>query len=197
MGPNQFTSHTSSISCSRDTTAPALRIRSRSTSNSLRVSSSGRPAWVTSCRAGSSCTSPTSSGSSPAGASAGRARRSTARMRATSSRALNGFTHVVVGAHLEADDPVRLLAARGEHDDRHLGAAAQLAAHVVAGAVGQHHVQQHQVGRQVAGQRDALGRRARDRAVEALPLERLGERGGDRGLVLDHQDRAPSVRHQR
>ena len=104
--------------------------------------------------------------------------------------------HVIVRTHLEADDPVRLLPARGEHDDRHVRVAAQLAADVVTGPVGKHHVEQHQVGLEVPGQRDALSRRTRDRAVEALSLESLGERCGDRGLVLDHQDRAPSVRHQ-
>ena len=54
--------------------------------------------------------------------------------------------HVVVGAQLEADDPVRLLAAGGEHDDRNLGGPAELAADVEARPVGQHHVEEHQVG---------------------------------------------------
>ena len=41
--------------------------------------------------------------------------------------------HIIVGAGLEAADPVALLAARGEHDDRHIGglrAAAQPAANL-------------------------------------------------------------------
>ena len=41
--------------------------------------------------------------------------------------------HVVVGAQLEAAHAIDLLAARGEHDDRHVDArGAQLAAHVPA-----------------------------------------------------------------
>ena len=53
---------------------------------------------------------------------------------------------VVVGAELEADDPIGFLTARGEHDDRHLRGSAQLAADVVAGAVRQHYVEQDEVG---------------------------------------------------
>ena len=33
--------------------------------------------------------------------------------------------HIIVGAGLEAADPVALLAARGEHDDRHVGGLAR------------------------------------------------------------------------
>ena len=53
---------------------------------------------------------------------------------------------VVVGAELEADDAVGLLAAGGEHDDRDARALAQRAADVVAGAVGEHHVEEDEVG---------------------------------------------------
>ena len=53
---------------------------------------------------------------------------------------------VVVGAELEADDLVHLGPARGQHHDRHVGAATQLAADVAAVAVGKRQVEHHQVG---------------------------------------------------
>ena len=65
------------------------------------------------------------------------------------------------------------------------------AADVVAGAVGEHHVEQHEVGaalRQLERLRDRSG----DLRVEALASEGLRERLGDRPLVLDHEDGAPA-----
>ena len=53
---------------------------------------------------------------------------------------------VVVGAELETDDAVDLLAARREHDDRNVGRLADLPGEVSAVAVGEHHVEQHEVG---------------------------------------------------
>ena len=46
---------------------------------------------------------------------------------------------IVVGTGIEAADPIGLLAARGQHDDRQIpgpGAPAQLAAHLQPGSVG-------------------------------------------------------------
>jgi hypothetical protein len=53
---------------------------------------------------------------------------------------------VVVGAELEQDHPVDLLAARRHHDDRHVAACPQPLAHHVALEVGETEVEQHQVG---------------------------------------------------
>ena len=54
--------------------------------------------------------------------------------------------HVVVGAELEAEHPVELVAARREHDDRHVRRARpQRAAHVAAVHVRQAEVEQHDV----------------------------------------------------
>ncbi len=60
-----------------------------------------------------------------------------------------GLADVVIGAQLQADDPVGLVGAGGEHDDRHLGQArvfAHPAAEAEAVLVGQHHVEDRQVG---------------------------------------------------
>ena len=75
--------------------------------------------------------------------------------------------HVVVGPELEAHHAVGLLPARREHDDRHLGVAPQLATDVVARAVRQHHVQQHQVGRAAARLLERRRHGAGDRACRS------------------------------
>ena len=63
---------------------------------------------------------------------------------------------VVVGAELEADDPVGLRAARGQHHDRDVAAAPQRAADVAAVAVGQGQVEQHDVGLDLVGELERL-----------------------------------------
>ena len=50
-------------------------------------------------------------------------RRSSARSRASSSSSANGFDEVVVGARVEAGDPVVDLVARGQHQHRRAVAA--------------------------------------------------------------------------
>jgi hypothetical protein len=81
--------------------------------------------------------------------------------------------HVIIGADLQADDPVDLVGAGGEEDDRDIGKAAQGPAKFEAITVGQADVQYRQIeapgaqpGKAVDGQRnvvanDALARRAR------------------------------------
>ena len=95
---------------------------------------------------------------------------------------------VVVGAELEPDDAVGLGPAGGEDDDRDAAAGADRAADVAAVAVGQVEVEQDQVGLELLLQLQRAGGRGGDVRLEPLALERLGERGGDRLLVLDEQD---------
>ena len=57
-----------------------------------------------------------------------------------------GLGHVVVGAGVERGDLVALLAARGEHDDRHLAPLPQPADHLQAVHIGQAQVQNDDVG---------------------------------------------------
>src|SRR3954453_1610337 len=102
---------------------------------------------------------------------------------------------VVVGAELEADHAVGLLAPGGQHDDRHLRVAPDLAGDVVARAVGEHEVEQDEV--------RADGRRLLERGgggaghleMEALAREGLGEGLRDGRLVLDQEDRPPAGCH--
>ena len=68
-------------------------------------------------------------------------------MRARSSGRLKGLRDVVVGAELQAEHLVGLLAAGGEDQHRHVGVdLAQAAQHLEAVHAGQHDVEQDQVG---------------------------------------------------
>ncbi len=94
---------------------------------------------------------------------------------------------VVVGAEFEPDDLVDLAVAGGDDDDRHLRALPQRAAHLGAGQPGQHQVEQHEVGAGPveAGQRVRAG--AGDRDLVALAAQHVGQRVGERLLVLDDE----------
>ena len=106
-----------------------------------------------------------------------------------------GLDDVVVGAELQADHAVGLVAARGQHDDRHLRLAPDLAADVVAGAVGEHQVEEDEVGAHARGRVERVRGSAGDLEVEALAGEGLGERLRDGRLVLDEEDRSPAGCH--
>ena len=57
-----------------------------------------------------------------------------------------GLGDIIVGAGLQAAHAILLLAARGQHDDRHIGGvghAAQPAAHLDPGQALDHPVEQH------------------------------------------------------
>ncbi len=92
---------------------------------------------------------------------------------------------VVVGAHLEADHPVGVLGHRGQHDHRHLGGRAQVAAERQPVLARHHDVEHHEIDRaaleELARARRGLG--AAD--AEAVPGEIAsradrGSRGGRR-----------------
>ena len=89
--------------------------------------------------------------------------------------------HIIVGAGLEAAHPVRLLAAAGQHDDRHvggLGRAADAAADFEAGNALDHPVEQDDVGRRLGGEQQRLvavgrmRRRGNPRARNAISADR-------------------------
>ncbi len=55
------------------------------------------------------------------------------------------FGEIIVRAHFEAEDAIDILAARGQHDDRHLRFRAHLAAQAEAIFARQHHIEDQQV----------------------------------------------------
>jgi hypothetical protein len=75
----------------------------------------------------------------------------------------------------------------GQHEDRHVGAGAQLARDLVAANVGQSQVEHDQIGPRVGGQRDRLGPGARGQHLEPVALEVAPHELADLQLVLDDQ----------
>jgi hypothetical protein len=95
---------------------------------------------------------------------------------------------VVVGAELEADDAVDLVAARGQEDDRHLARLANPLEDLEAARIGQADVEDDQRRGRLA---DPLQRFLAGRApgrLEAVGAQRVLQRVGDAGLVLDDED---------
>src|SRR5688572_21553636 len=103
-----------------------------------------------------------------------------------------GLHHVVVGAHLEPEDAVHLVRARGHDDDRHVGGRllpADHPAHLEPVHAGQVQVEEHQVcPAPHALQPLFTGARDLDRDAGALQL--VGDRLRDVGIVLDDEDPA-------
>ena len=96
---------------------------------------------------------------------------------------------VVVGAELEADDLVDLVVARGQDQDRHLGAGgAHAAQDLEAVDAGQADVEDDEVRRLVGGDLEALLAGAGDRDLVALLLEGVLDPAGDGVLVFDDED---------
>ena len=59
---------------------------------------------------------------------------------------LERLGQVVVCTEFETDHAIGRITLGGQHDDRYVGSGAHLAAHVEAVAIGQHQIQQHQIG---------------------------------------------------
>ena len=171
--------------CSRRTTRPAFDISNARRSNSRAASTTGFPDLLTVRASGSSWTAPT--WITPCGVDRGPAAK---------DRADPGyqFAHrewlhdVVVGAQLEPDDLVDLLSAGSQHHDRDVRLRTELAAEVLPVTVGEHHVQQDEVGSERVKRIAGCLHRGRDDRVEALPAEMRRQRLGDALLVLHKQD---------
>ena len=108
-----------------------------------------------------------------------------------------GLSDVVVGAQLEAEHLVDLLGLRGEHDDRHRRARADLAADVEAVDLGHHHVEHHEVEVVLAQAFERLTAVERAHHVVALLAERVGQQLLNRELVVHEQDPGCGGRHLR
>ena len=95
---------------------------------------------------------------------------------------------VVGRANLEPQDDVDFAGARGDHDDRDVGGVVEFSAVVNARAVGQHHVEQHEVGLGREQERARLGDIGRTDHHEALDAESDVERVLVTLLILDDED---------
>ena len=101
--------------------------------------------------------------------------------------------HVVVGAELEARDPVRLVAAGGEDDDGDGGVAADGAHDVEPVDPRQAEVEDERVRPPGAERGDRRGAVGRGEDGEPGVFEVVADEPGDLGLVLDDEDRAHVV----
>ena len=100
-----------------------------------------------------------------------------------------GLGDVVVGTHFQADNGVDLGTLGRHHDDRHLAALAQLTADVDATDLGQHHIQQNDVGLHDVESGKRLGPVDGHLDSEAFTGEPDDERLDVARLVLDNQHR--------
>ena len=96
--------------------------------------------------------------------------------------------HVVVRAELEPDDPVGLLAARGQHDHGQLRARADPPAELQAVRSGQHDVEHHEVGRLALDERTGVVAVVRLERRVALALEVAHDDLAHDRLVVDDED---------
>ena len=99
---------------------------------------------------------------------------------------------VVVGAGAQAADLLLDLALGGEHDDRDVAGRAllgpDLRRDLVAVELGQHDVEEDQVGRLGAPQAESLGAVRRDDDLVALLLQRVLQQSLDVRVVVDDED---------
>ena len=99
-----------------------------------------------------------------------------------------GLDHVIVAAERQAGDLVLGRVARREEHDRHpVGAGAQLAQHVEAVHVGQHHVQEDEVRAFATGGIDRINARSGGLHRKTRIPQTRREQLDDVGLVVDHQ----------
>ena len=99
-----------------------------------------------------------------------------------------GLDQVVVGAAVEPAHPVGGGVARGQHQDRQVAFRPQPPADLQAVDPGEHHVQDRQVGHPLAGPGEGDRAVGSDLDLVALVDQGAPKRGGDLGVVVDHQD---------
>jgi hypothetical protein len=109
-----------------------------------------------------------------------------------------GLRDVVVCAQLEADDPIRLLAAGGQHDDRQARARPDPAAELEAVHAGKHQVEDDEVRRVVLEEPSRAVAVTRFERPIALSLQVADDHLAHDGFVVDDEDGAHAtiVRHR-
>ena len=101
---------------------------------------------------------------------------------------LERLDDVVVRAGLEAQDHVDGVALGREHDDRHAGLGADLAADVDPVDTWQHQVEQHKIGVSVPEHLHRLVPVGDEGRLESLATEHDAEHLGQGGVVVDDED---------
>jgi hypothetical protein len=99
-----------------------------------------------------------------------------------------GLRQVVVGAELEAEHPVDLIALRGQHDDRHGGLASELPREPEPVLARHAHVEEDQVDAPGHERRPHLAPVGCADHVEIVFREVLADHLADGGVVVDGED---------
>ena len=110
---------------------------------------------------------------------------------------LERLDHVVVRAGLQAEHDVDRVALRGQHHDRHARLGADRLADVDPVHAGQHQVEQHQVGLELAQRGQRTSTVGDHRGVEALPAQHDGQHLGQGGVVVHDQHACLHAQHRR
>ena len=107
-----------------------------------------------------------------------------------------GLGDIIVGAGFQATDAVGLFAARGQHDDRHVGRrplAPQAPADLDPGHAFDHPVEDDEIGRSLLREKKRLFSVCRADDVIAFALEMPRQQIGKRAIVFDEQE--PGLGH--
>ena len=103
---------------------------------------------------------------------------------------LERLRQIVVGADLEPDHAVHGVAARGQHQDRHVGGLADAAADFEPVGVGQHQVEHQRVELLALQPLLALARGRRRGNAKARGAEIVADHAGEALVVVDDEDAA-------
>ena len=106
------------------------------------------------------------------------------------------FGDVVVGAQLQAEEPIELAVAGGEEQHRHVAAGAHPATHLEPVDVGEADVEQHERGTVLLDQLQATLAVRCLQHTEACVAQIQVEEVGDVRVVLDHHERAFRFGHR-
>jgi hypothetical protein len=101
---------------------------------------------------------------------------------------MEGLRNVIVGAHLEADDAVHILAARREHEHGDAALGAQLAAKREPVDARHHEVEHDEVHGALLDRAHELAPVREHGRAKAVLLEVLRDERADLGVVVDDQD---------
>ncbi len=97
------------------------------------------------------------------------------------------FGQIIVGAHLEADHPIDLLAPGRQHDDGNPVQRPDAPQHLETGKLRQHDVQDHEVDGSVPEARERRGSAADRLRIESFRTEILDEHRAKLVVVVDYQ----------
>ena len=101
---------------------------------------------------------------------------------------LEGLGKIVVRTEFETHDTIQRIAARREHEHRHVGLRAQAAAQIEAIGIRQHEIEDHRVEGFRCDQLHGTRAGAGARGAKARLAQVVGDHRGEAGIIFDEQD---------